>query len=395
MITSEQSQRWTRIGPGTPCGELMRRYWQPLCPVAEITAAAPKKRITMMHEDLLVFRDEAGRYGCVEEFCKHRGVSLFYGFPEQDGIRCCYHGWKFDVEGSCLDMPLEPDGGGRFRDEIRLKSYPVQVLGGLLFVYMGADPAAAPPLPRWDVLVREDGTRNIRILPIHRCNWLQVQENTADVAHTYWLHGIMDQELAVNYAYGAYYRRPIERFDFALCEWGIDRYIVYGGAVPETETRPPLIFPNVLRIPTGRLEAIQWRVPVDDTNTRIIHLAFDPSHDASVRSPEGAEVPFTYEAEMLTPDGDYDLQSFISQDQMALETQGAIFDRATENLATSDRGVVMFRRMLDEQIARVERGEAPTVAVVRDAEKNRIIEFKSTSSPVTGTQLDAAARAAE
>lgn len=386
MINAELNERLTRVGPGTPCGEMLRRYWQPLCPAGEITAEAPKKRVTIMGENLLVFRDGAGRLGCVEEFCKHRGVSLYHGFTEDDGIRCCYHGWKYDRDGACVDMPLEPEGGGRFRDSIRLKSYPVRELGGLLFTYMGPDPEQAPLLPRWDVLARDDGARNIRILPIHRCNWLQVQENTADSTHTYWLHGIMDQKIGANYVYAPYVRRPIERFDFSVCEWGIDRVIVYGGDVPEVEMRPPMIFPNILRIPIGPVDAMQWRVPIDDVNTRIFQITFDPAAEAASRTPADAEVPFSHDADLVTADGEYDLRTFIGQDLMALESQGAVFDRTTENLGTTDLGIVLFRKMLGEQIDLVERGEAPTVAVVRDPEHNRIIEFENSTNPVEGTR---------
>ncbi len=392
MISAETNERLTRAGPGTPCGELLRRYWQPLCPAAEITAEAPKKRITIMGEDLVVFRDGVGRPGCVEEFCKHRGVSLFYGYTEDDGIRCCYHGWKYDRDGNCVEMPFEPEGGGEFRDSIRLKSYPVRELGGLLFVYMGPDPARAPPLPRWDVLVRDDGARHIRMLPIHRCNWLQVQENTADSTHTYWLHGIMDQKVGADYVFAPYFRRPIERFDFSVCEWGIDRVIVYGGDVPEVETRPPLIFPNILHVPIGKVEVMHWRVPIDDVNTRIVYISFDPAAESASRTPEGAEVPYVYEPDTVTPDGDYDLSTFIGQDKMALETQGAIFDRTRENLGTTDRGIVLFRQMLEEQIARVERGEPPTVAVVPDAERDLMITFESATNPIEGTRKIRAAQ---
>lgn len=396
MITSVQNERFTRIGPGTPCGELLRRYWQPLCPSAEITSETPKKRVKVMGEDLLVFQDESGRVGCVAEYCKHRGVSLFYGFPEADGIRCCYHGWKYDADGRCVDMPFEPERGGRLRDDVRLTAYPVRRLGGLLFVYMGPDPDNAPLLPRWDVLVREDGARQIKMFPVHRCNWLQIQENTADSTHTYWLHGIMDLKLGLNHPYAPYYRRPIEKLEFSTCEWGVDKSIVYGGELPEVEIRPPLIFPNILRIPTGPIEVMHWRVPIDDTSTRIVYIGFTPSSDPGARTPSEADVPYEYDPDMLTPDGEYDLQSFISHDQMALETQGAIYDRTDEILGTSDRGIVLFRNMLDEQIALVERGEAPTVAVVRDPEQNRIITFESATSPVESlSKLTAKTGAAE
>ena len=386
MISRELNKRLTSIGPGTPCGELLRRYWQPLCPAAEITAEKPKKRVRILGESLLLFRDKEGRIGCIEEHCKHRGTSLYYGYLEPRGVRCCYHGWLYDTTGQCIEFPLEPKVS-RQQQDLRLKSYPLQALGGLLFAYMGPDPQKAPLLPRWDVLVREDGKREVKVFPDHHCNWLQIQENTADSTHTFYLHGIMDRELGLNHPFAAYYRRPIESMEFGFCEWGLDKTIVYGGDVPETEIRPPMIFPNILRIPNGPVEVMHWRVPIDDENTRILFVAFTPVNNGSVRTPEDAVIPFEYVPVMKTPDGEYDLQSFFSQDQMAQETQGVIYDRSNENLGTSDRGIVMYRRMLQEQIERVEQGKEPNIAVVRDPEKNRMIDFPNITSPADAIEL--------
>ena len=388
MTTAAQNERLTRVGPATPGGELLRRYWQPLCPAAELSEAQPKKRVRIMGEDLLVFRDRQGELACVEEHCKHRGTSLYYGYIEERGIRCCYHGWLYDCRGQCIEQPFEPKSS-RFKDEIRLKSYPVQALGGLLFVYLGPDPARAPLLPRWDVLVREDGARSIKVFPTHYCNWLQIQENTADSTHTFFLHGVMDQALGLAHPFAPYYRRPIEKLEFSYCEWGIDKVIVYGGEVPETEIRPPLIFPNILRIPNGPHEVMHWRVPIDDAATRILFTSFTPG---AGRAREGDAVPYEYLPPMKTTEGEYDLKSFFSQDQMAQETQGAIYDRTRENLGVSDRGIVLFRKMLAEQIERVEKGGEPSVAVVRDPAKNRMIEFPNITSPVEGLRRIAEAQ---
>jgi len=322
---------------------------------------------------------------------KHRGASLYYGYVEDDGIRCCYHGWKYDCSGQCTEQPFEPKAS-RLKDEIRLRSYPVQRLGGLLFAYMGPDPARAPLLPRWDVLVREDGKREIKMFPTHECNWLQIQENTADSTHTFFLHGVMDQKLGLKHPFAPYYRRPIEKLEFSYCEWGIDKVIVYGGDVPEKEIRPPLIFPNILRIPNGPMEVMHWRVPIDDVSTRIVFVAFTPARDASVRTREDDEIPYTYLPPMKAQDGEYDLKTFFSQDQMAQESQGAIYDRTNENLGVSDRGIVLLRKMLLEQIERVERGEDPTVAVVRDPQRNRMIDFPGITSPVEGLKRIAEAK---
>jgi 5,5'-dehydrodivanillate O-demethylase len=382
MLSKQQNERLTRVGPGTPCGELLRRYWQPLCPAAELTAERPKKRLRVMCEDLVVFKDPAGGYGCVAEACPHRGVSLYYGFLEEGGIRCAYHGWRFDCEGRCTEQPFERNP--RFKDNIRIAAYPVRKLAGLLFVYMGPDPAKAPLLPRWDVMVREDGRRTIQIRPPLACNWLQCQENTVDITHTYYLHGHMSAVLGLDLPSAAYYHRPIENYRWKVCEWGIEKMLVYGGDQPEIEIRPPLIFPNILCIPAGAIESIHWRVPIDDTNTRIVWIGFLPSRDGSPGMREDEDPSYEYLTEERTPEGDFMLQDFNSHDSMAWQTQGPVFDRSVEHLGATDEGIVMLRRMLEEQIARVERGEDPTVAVVRDPEQNRMIGFPSKTIPTGG-----------
>ena len=371
LLSKEQNDRLTQTGPGTPCGELLRRYWQPLCPTGEI-AADQKKALRILGEDLLVFRTPSGEYGCVEESCPHRHASLLYGFVEDGGVRCCYHGWKFGLDGACLERPFEQNENA---DHIRLRAYPVQELGGLLFVYMGPDPARAPLLPRWDVLVRTDGLRRIRVDANYECNWLQIQENTADTTHTYYVHARMSKELDLpTKNLTVYYDRPIESYGWDVCEWGIEKWIQYGGDKPGYERRPPQIFPNILRQNAGPENFVAWRVPIDDSETRILIAGFIPKSDGT-RAAEGAETPFVYSAPFITPDGKPDLTTFNGQDRIVWITQGKITDRTTEILGASDRGIVMYRRMLDEQIARVERGEDPNVAVVRDPEKNQLIEF--------------------
>jgi len=380
MLSTEQNERLTKVGPGTPCGELLRRYWHALCPSGEITQEKPKKRVRILGENLLVFRTEAGEYVCIEENCPHRRASFYFGFIEPDGIRCCYHGWKYDFAGQCVDQPFEPK---KFCDRVRAKTYPVRRLGGILFVYMGPDPARAPLLPRWDVLVRTDRPRIINVMPVHNCNWLQVQENTADSVHTYFVHGHVSAVLGLPaQRAGNYFYRPIVEYDWKLSEWGVEKTLVYGGDKPEVEIRPPLIFPTILRIPEGPIEALHLRVPIDDDHTRIIWTGLLPEGAKAPRpASETADVPFEYSADTALGNGEYDMTSFYGQDRAVWETMGTTVDRSRETLGASDRGVVMYRRMLAEQIDRVERGEEPTVAVVSDPAKNRIIEFPSSTKP--------------
>ena len=379
MLTAQENERLTRVGPGTPGGELLRRYWQAVCPTKELSGATRKKRIQILEEQLLVLRLDDGTFACVTEQCPHRNASLYFGFIEPDGIRCCYHGWKFDcATGACIERPFETAAPTA---KMRLSSYPVRQLGGLLFVYMGPDPNAAPPLPRWDVIARPDRPRTIAVLPDHKCNWLQIQENTVDSAHTYYLHGEFSavNDLATA-GVAEYYHRPIVRYDWAECHWGLDKSIVYGGDRPEIEIRPPLIFPNILRIPVGPVESMHFRIPIDGEHTRIIWVGLFPADSAPLA--DDSDVP--YEIRRDPPDlsiEEYDVTTVWQQDRVVWETQGAIADRSRENLAATDRGIVMFRRMLAAQIDLVESGAHPTVAVVRPEDRDAIISFDSATTP--------------
>lgn len=380
MLNREVNEMLTRIGPDTPAGRLLRRYWHPICLVSELTKENPKKRVQIMGEELVVFRlpaengEKAVQYGCLAEHCSHRGTSLYYGFVEEDGIRCAYHGWKYDVEGKCIEQPFERNP--EFKHKICHPSYPLEKMCGLLFIYMGP-PDKKPLLPHWDVLVRTDGTRSIEVDPVLNCNWLQAMENSVDTIHTYYLHGHSFKEQGL--PGGDYYYRPIEDYGWEHCEWGIIKICRYGGDRPEMEIRPPLVFPNILRIPKGPSEAMHWRVPIDDTHTQIYLMVFEPSKDG--RDVEQPESPPVVRWDLKTPEGDYQMTSFHGQDFMAWETQGSIFDRSKENLGSTDGGIAMYRKLLREQIEIVERGGEP-MALVRDPEKNRIITFPGSRTPL-------------
>jgi len=373
MLSQETNELLTRVGPGTPCGELLRRYWHPVAVAAELTAEKPKKRIKIMGEDMVLFRDGQGRYGLVGEHCCHRAASLYYGTIEEDGIRCSYHGWKFDLSGKCLEQPFEPKES-MFKDKIRQPAYPVEKLAGLLFAYLGPKPA--PLLPRWDLLLREDGTRKIVVLPVHQCNWLQIMENSVDPVHTYYLHAHQFKERG--FSVGGYYYRPIGRLEFEEIRgpvWaGIVKKRTYEeGGDTEAEVGHPLIFPNMLYAPQGPDLVMHWRVPIEDTHTSIFWLRFKPSEEGQkVEQPE--DPPAEYLPSLKTPEGEYGMTSFPGQDMMAWETQGLIFDRARENLGASDRGITMYRRLLQEQITVVQNGGEP-VGLIRDPKKNEIIRF--------------------
>jgi 5,5'-dehydrodivanillate O-demethylase len=172
MLTQEENELLTRVGPGTPCGELMRWYWHPIAATVHLDEN-PVRKVRLLCEDLTLYRDRSGTLGLIGQRCPHRSVDLVFGIPEQTGLRCPYHGWLFDESGRCLEQPLEP-ADSSYKDRVSIKSYRVQELGGLIWAYLGKEPA--PLLPRWDLLVEEHCFRQIlgTVLP---CNWLQVAEN--------------------------------------------------------------------------------------------------------------------------------------------------------------------------------------------------------------------------
>ncbi len=359
MLDQQTNELITRVGPGTPMGELLRRYWMPIAPQAEIDEKG-KRQIRLLGEDLLVFKDAKGRYGLVAEHCSHRGVSLFYGRIEEDGIRCPYHGWKYDVNGKCIEQPAEPPDSNS-KENIRHPAYQVEELGGVLFAYLG--PSPAPLLPRYDILVRDDWLRRIELHPVLDCNWLQPMENAVDPVHLHWLHG---------YTGGAGTTRD-ERNEFEVFEYGLYKYHYYEKRIE----LHPLVFPNILRGPGN---VAHFRIPMDDTHTGILYVIYTPTADGK---PNGQkEVPYKYIGPIKEPYDDYGflryqhhMKTFASQDGMAWETQGPMADRTKEHLASSDKGVVMLRQLLRIQLEKIKKGEDP-IGVIRDPEKNKMIEFK-------------------
>lgn len=379
MLSKKQNERLSRVGPGTPGGALLRHYWLPACPSGELTARRPKKRVRLLGEDLLVYRTESGGYACIEERCAHRGTSLFYGFVEGDEIRCCYHGWKYNPQGRCVEQPFEK----RQSKKIKLNAYPAQEQGGLVFIYMGPHPEQPPVLPPWDVIARTDRPRKIRMLPVHHCNWLQIQENTVDMTHLYYLHGHMAMVNDLPHKQEARrFCRPITDYAWSPCQWGITKSMTYGGEKEQTVRWPPFIFPNALRTPEGiygalpdgmligHIEAMHFRVPIDDDHTTVIWVGLMP-----LSAGRPGETVYEYVPETKTADGEHDLSDFYGQDRAVWETQGVLSDRTREHLGSTDGGIAIFRRMLAEQIDRVERGEEPTVGVVADRARNAIIDL--------------------
>jgi 5,5'-dehydrodivanillate O-demethylase len=367
LLKPEENERITRVGPGTPGGELLRRYWHPVAAAGELTPEQPRKRVKILGEELVLYRTDSGHYGLLAEHCSHRGTSLYYGFVEGECLRCPYHGWRYDPTGRCIEQPFEP-AQSLMKHTLRHPAYPVEELGGLLFAYLGP-PEKQPLLPNWDLVVEDRGPKQVTFQPLS-CNWLQAMENSADVTHTYFLHGrtmiSRGQE-----AYGRQYTRPFARYGFQPFPWGLLKSWEYEGKRATSGWGNLLVFPNMLRI----FGAMHWRVPLDDTHTVLVIL--DARNQGTGKVLDGPANLTVMPADTWTNEqGEYHMNTFPCQDGMAWETQGTIFDRSHEHLGASDTGIAMLRQMLLEQITIAEQGGNP-MALVYDPAENLVIDLES------------------
>ncbi|WP_412515289.1 Rieske 2Fe-2S domain-containing protein [Actinomadura madurae] len=356
----------THVGPGTPAGELFRRYWQPVALLADATTT-PRK-IKILGEDLVLFRTRKGEPGLVHPNCAHRGASLYYGKVEDDGIRCCYHGWLYGTDGACLDQPCEPEGG-RHRDRVRQPWYPLREWAGLIFAYMGP-PDRMPVFPRFSIfedlgegeaLVADDRSIGAGGPVIVDFNWLQHFENVMDPFHIPILHGSFSgvqfvSEMGV---------LPEVRWELT----GLGVRSVQDRRLDDGRTyrrRTEVALPNLRIVPDpvldvlGPADSLGWVVPLDDTAFRVytVFRTGNPEAIAKIRTRfDGRPWEDLTDEEHQRMPGDYEAQ----------KGQGDFADHAAEHLATTDRGVVMLRRLLKRQIDAVAAGEDPVgVAFTED-----------------------------
>ncbi len=379
MLTAEQNELLTRIGPGTPAGNLMRRYWQPIAAVSELDGRW-SMRVRLLSEDLVLFRDRQGRLGLITEQCPHRRASLAFGMPTQDGIRCPYHGWEFGHRGECLSQPNEPEKSS-FRHKIKTPAYPVEEMGGMVWAYLGPE-ESKPLLPRIDGFIVEGAIRMLgkTIVPV---NWLQIMENSLDPIHTEWLHGhtyefVKEQQgKSTKVAISARH----EKIAFREFEHGITKHRLLAGHSEDSDDwriGHPVVFPNTLSVGNGdensRYYAFQIRVPVDDTNTlHLWYTAYMPPKGETV-SQHLLDKVHVYEVPYKDAKGEYINDNVDGQDMMAWITQGAIADRTLENLGASDNGIALYRRVLRREIKKVEEGVDP-MFTFRDEAANRRIDL--------------------
>jgi 5,5'-dehydrodivanillate O-demethylase len=367
MLSREDNERLTRVGPGTPMGELLRRYWMPIAALTEFDRKATKP-IRLLGEDLVLYKDLQGTFGLIDRQCAHRRADLSYGFAEQRGLRCNYHGWLFDASGRCIEQPYDdiavPDA--RFKDKIRIRSYPVETKAGLIWAYLGPLPASL--VPTWEPFQWQNGFRQIVFAEVP-CNWFQAQENSIDPVHFEWMH--MNWSLRLNDETGPYSPKHL-KVDFEEFDYGF----VYRRLREGMQESDPLwaigrvcLWPNALF--TG--SHFEWRVPLDDESTLSVTWAFE--RVPKEREPyEQAAIPSWY-GPIKDPETRRWITSHVmNQDFVAWAGQGVIVDRTKEHLGQSDRGILMLRKRFFDDLERVAREQDPK-GVIRDAAINHCVSL--------------------
>ena len=365
----DQRSRWdvlTQTGAGTPMGDLLRRYWWPVAGISEL-AAKPTRAVRLLGEDLVLYRNLSGTYGLIDRHCRHRRADLMHGFPEACGLRCAYHGWLFDQTGRCLAQPYEDQANpdAQLNDQIRITAYPVRAHGGLLWVYLGPQPA--PLVPDWEFFSWQNGFRQIVISEVP-CNWFQAQENSIDPVHFEWTHANWDVRAAGRT--GPYIPTHL-RIDFEEFPYGFQ----YKRIRADTDQTDRLwrigrvcLWPNGLF--TGN--HVEFRVPVDDRTMLSVTWHFS-------RVPQGREpyaqdensIP-TWHGPVKDAHGDWIASHVMNQDFLMWCGQGAVAERGKEYLATSDRGVVLIRNRFMADLAALADGKDPK-AIIRDPAANRSV----------------------
>jgi phthalate 4,5-dioxygenase oxygenase subunit len=394
MLSKEENELLTQTGPGTPMGQLLRHYWAPVLLAEEVPdAGSPPVRVKLMGERLVVFRDHDGNIGALDEFCAHRGASLFFGRNESTdsrdgncGLRCCYHGWKYRYDGQCVDMPNEPENA-RFKDDIRLKAYPAREHGSVIWIYMGPI-ESMPPLPEYEWTLLPDSHRYIT-KRLHSSNFMQPVEGSLDSSHVSFLHSDapMWHPNWTHQMYGT--RKHVlqpPQFRVRPTDFG---FVV--GARRETDDAEHdywritnWVMPWNVSIPRDDLEPMGAHsfVPIDDEHCWAWNISYVPERPLTQREiafySSGGHIHAEQDPKTFVPvrtlENDYlinrDLQRTVSytgitgivmQDAAMQESMGAVSDRSRENLGSADSAILALRRrLMGEARALRDEGKLPT-----------------------------------
>ena len=402
-MRAEQNERVTRIGPGTPCGQVLRHYWHPVALLDEFNPALdprmgirPVKAVKLLGQDLVLFKNAQGEFGLLDRDCPHRGADLAYGRNEGDGLRCPFHGWKFDVTGQCLETPAEPKGSV-LCTRIKQRNYPVQERSGILFAWMGAEGSTPPPLPELDCF-KAPGTHTFAFKGLWHCNWLQAFEVGIDPAHASFLHRFFN-DASLEDTYGKQFRgasageiegekwpmtkvmREFDQPDISFSEKPYGFQLTTLRPLNEKLTHVRItnaLFPNTFVIPLSETMTItQMHVPVDDTRTYwyAVFTSFaDAVNKDAMRKQrlEAVTLPdyipksgrhnqwgFNPEEQMTRTFLGMGEDDINVHDQWACESMGAIQNRTREHLGTTDKVIIANRRILAKAIDDVAAGFMP------------------------------------
>ena len=387
MLNQEQNDLLTQTGAGSPMGELFRRFWLPALLAEELPEPdCPPVRLQLLSERMITFRDSEGKLGAIDEFCAHRGVSLWFGRNEQGGIRCAYHGWKYDVTGQCVEVPSEAAESG-YCQRIKLKSYPLVERGGVIWIYMGP-PELQPALPEWE-FATVPRTQSFVSKRSQECNWLQALEGGIDSSHVSFLHsGALERDPLFKGARGNKYNlsdlKPV--FDVVPADGGLFIGVRRNAEDDQYYWRiTPWILPSFTMVPPRGdhpLHGHFW-VPIDDHNNWAWSFDYHPTRDLTptevqaMKDGEGVHVryiPGTYRP-LENKDNDYmmdraaqkagisfsGIRGIAMQDASLQESMGPIQNRTREHLVSTDNGIIMARqRLMKAAKALAEKNEAPS-----------------------------------
>jgi len=378
MISAEENRLLTDIKGESPAARVLRSYWQPAALEEELSESRPVVPVRLFGEELVLFRDEAGRYGLVGRHCPHRGADLCYGRLEDGGLRCAFHGWLFDVTGRCLEQPAEP-AGSRFHEKLRHRSYPCEVRSGIVFTYLGE--GEPPPLPEFDCLTAPE-SHTFAFKGLWECNWLQALEVGIDPAHASFLHRFFEDENPSE-SYGKQFRssaadtsipltrilREYDRPEIRTEETDYGFRLITTRTIDEQTVHyriTNLVFPNAITIPMSRdMTITQWHVPIDNETCYwySIFTSFGgPVDKETMRAQRLAEhtLPDYRPVKNKRNHYGFDLEEQKTQtytgmgldinvhDQWAVESLGPIQDRTQEHLGQTDVGIKLYRRLLKQ-----------------------------------------------
>jgi 5,5'-dehydrodivanillate O-demethylase oxygenase subunit len=368
MLSQEKNKMLTEVGPGTPMGNYLRRYWHPVAGVAEFDGQSVRP-IRLFGEDLVLYKDLSGNFGLVQRRCPHRNADLAFGFVEQCGLRCAYHGWEFDSKGQCTHQPYEEivDTQARLRQKTRITAYEVRAKAGMVWAYMG--PSPAPELPDWEPFSYTNGFAQVVMAEIP-CNWFQCQENSIDPIHFEWTHNNWTERQQDRHSehVPTHLETKYEEFEYGFVYKRLRAH--------ETEQNPMWTTGRVTLWPNGFYlgHHFEWRVPIDDENTLSVLWVYN-------KVPKEQEpyvqqhIPAWY-GPLRDEHGEWITSHVANQDFAAWVGQGAITDRTRETLGASDRGIVMLRRRFFEELEAVAAGATPK-GLITDSAKNENVFLPS------------------